>query len=161
MRCIDWSSLSIWQRRLSFQQFINKYCSQKLRFTTVNKYCTLALHMWDALTICCLMDVNSTKVQVPHWTLTQSIVWIVQHPWVIHEILEQFSNCSRIAPKFRSLTFRTTVKADLSNAVDKGALLQEHISNCMHSKGHFMSHRSLARYWRFRFDWAPLICPDK
>ncbi len=38
---------------------------------------------------------------------------------------------SRIAPKFRGLSFRTTVKADLLNAVDKGALLQEHISNCM------------------------------
>ncbi len=27
--------------------------------------------------------------------------------------------------------FRTTVQADLSNSVDKGALLQEHISNSM------------------------------
>ncbi len=38
---------------------------------------------------------------------------------------------SRIVPKFRALSFRMTVKADLSNAVDKGALLQEHISNRM------------------------------
>jgi hypothetical protein len=36
---------------------------------------------------------------------------------------------SRIVPKFWALSFRTTVKADLSNAFDKGALLQEHISN--------------------------------
>ncbi len=35
---------------------------------------------------------------------------------------------SRIVPKFRALSFRTTIKADLSSAVDKGALLQEHIS---------------------------------
>ena len=35
---------------------------------------------------------------------------------------------SRIAPNFRALGFRTIVKADLSNAIDKGALLQEHRS---------------------------------
>jgi hypothetical protein len=34
---------------------------------------------------------------------------------------------SRIVPKFRALSFRMTVKADLSNAIDKGA----HISNRM------------------------------
>ncbi len=38
---------------------------------------------------------------------------------------------SRIVPKFRALSFRTTVKAGLSSEVDKGALLQEHISNRM------------------------------
>ncbi len=38
---------------------------------------------------------------------------------------------SRIVPKFWAVSFQMTVKADLSNAVDKGALLQEHISNCM------------------------------
>ncbi len=40
---------------------------------------------------------------------------------------------SRIVPKFRALSFRMTVKADLSNAVDKGALLQQHISKSMAS----------------------------
>ena len=50
----------------------------------------------------------------------QSIVWIVQRPWVIQE---------RIPELFQF--FRMPVKADFSNAVDKGALLQEHISNRM------------------------------
>ena len=38
---------------------------------------------------------------------------------------------SRNIPKFRAFSFRMTFKADFSNAVDKRALLREHISNRM------------------------------
>ena len=38
---------------------------------------------------------------------------------------------SKIVPKFRAFSFRLTFRAVSSNAIDKGALLKEHVSNRM------------------------------
>jgi hypothetical protein len=62
---------------------------------------------------------------------------------------------SRIVPKFRALSFRMTVKADLSNAVDKGALLHEHISNCMALERPFYVTSQIAFYDALRLSGEP------
>ncbi len=64
---------------------------------------------------------------------------------------------STIVPKFRALSFRKTVKADLSNAVDKRALLQEHISNHMELERPLYVTLQIAFYDASRLSGAPDI----
>ena len=55
------------------------------------------------------------------------------------------------------LEFRTTVKADSLNAVDKGALLQEHISNRMALERPLYVTLQIAFYDASRLSGAPDI----
>jgi hypothetical protein len=69
-----------------------------------------------------------------HRTLTQSIA--SQDADTVNSLnsTPPMSNTGtkfRIVPKFWALSFRITVKAGLLNAVNKGALRPEHISNSM------------------------------
>ncbi len=64
---------------------------------------------------------------------------------------------SIIVPKFRTLSFRMIAKADLLNAVDKGALLHEHISNRMARERPFYGTSQIAFYDASRLSGEPDI----
>jgi hypothetical protein len=71
---------------------------------------------------------------------------------------------SRIAPNFPALSFRMTVKAGLSNAVDKGALLPLALAEC---EGGYCGLGRLGRLVRLvrlvRLGWisAPALLRDR
>ncbi len=90
--------------------------------------------MWDALTICHLMDLNSTKVPVLHWTLIQSIVWIVQFPWVIHERNRE------LLQNFGPWVFEGQLRLIYRMQSTREPSCKSTYLTARHSKGHSMSH---------------------